>query len=153
MDTNKPYPNSSIYQKDNNIADLHPRPITSILIASVFILIEYLLAFVFIAIYSISSPTIQILLIVVPLFLNLLLSVAAAAGLNPNKIKFFSIVLMFFLTCFPMFTWIPFYLAGKAIARKKSKSLVPNPSKIPLLIFGLINVILALLFFSNIFYQ
>jgi hypothetical protein len=149
-----PIPDLGKFEGNNqNNIEYHPHPLISIKFASILILFNYLLTFLFVVILPKSSNVILALLAVVGLLYNLFLSVAAVIGWNPRKIRFLRVVLMFILSIFPVFLWLPSFLTGKAIARKKNKSTTSNPSKIPVIVFGIVNIILALFLFSDIFYR
>jgi hypothetical protein len=97
------------------------------------------------------EPFIAWILVAVIIGAAVLLSIAASAGWNPTRITIWRVLLMLALSSFPIFAWIPSYLAGKAIARKTSTKYVNQPSRIPLIVFGSGAILLAIYLFGDVF--
>lgn len=82
--------------------------------------------------------------------LSIIISRLATIGWNPNKKSIFRTLLLFILMIFPALSWIPCYLASKALTKG---NLIPNkgrPLRISIIIYGVISTALGILIFGNV---
>jgi hypothetical protein len=128
---------------------LSPHPVVPVLIASSLLAAFYALASLFYFLEPSLGSLMGWLLIALALGGSGLLAIAAAAGWNPAKITVWRVLVMLPLTFYPILSWIPCYLAGKAIARKTARKVVAHPSRLPALLYGAGAVLLSFLVFGG----
>lgn len=136
-----------------------PSSLSSVLLGSVLLAIYYLVSLLFGLAAIISNTAAMYGLMALSIGGSALLAIAAAAGWNPRRITVGRVLLLWPLTAFAISSWIPCYLAGKAIARKtlarrkdtETESLPDtSTSRWPIIAYGLIGIMLSVLVFGDV---
>ena len=139
-----------------------PTYLSSVLIGLLLLGGYYLLSFLVQFAAAMDSTSLALIFTIISIFGSGLLAIAAAAGWHPKRIHVGRVLLMWALTAFPISSWIPCYLAGKAIARRTVARKVVNrsqsmpsgtASRWPVVVFGLFGIALNVLVFGDLLDQ
>ena len=147
------YAETPAYKETNKVKVKKPSIIQTISISILLLVGYYVFTITFVIASYGFNKIFTWILIIISFILFLVLARVAAIGWNPNRKSFLRTLLMLILTFFPIFTWVPCYLASKVITKGNLIEKEKNDwrLKTSIAIYGIASMLLSMYLFGNIF--